>query len=128
MYLVLLVPFALYLPFLYHQARFYFDLGPIAGLGIGLTTMGLMFVAIGLFFSVLTRNQILAAIWTFVVLFLMVVLSLLLYYYAVRQQSTWAESARFVSVLLCRSGVTSTRPRSRHVRCRASTSRGSSTT
>jgi len=98
MYLALLVPFALYLPFLYHQARFYFDPGPIVGLSIGLTTMGLMFVAIGLFFSVLTRNQILAAIWTFVVLFLMVVLSLLLYYYAVRQQSTWAESARFLSV------------------------------
>src|SRR3954470_5229117 len=98
MYLVLLVPFALYLPFLYHQARVYFDLGPLLGLGIGLATMGVMFVAIGLFFSVMTRNQILAAIWTFVVLFLMVVLSLLLYYYAVRQQSTWAESARFVSV------------------------------
>ena len=99
MYLVLLLPFALYLPFLYYQARFHFDLGPVVGLGIGLTTMGMMFVAIGLFFSALTRNQIVAAIWTFVVLFLMVVLSLLLYYYAVRQQSTWAEAARFVAVL-----------------------------
>ena len=29
MYLVLLVPFALYLPFLYLQAKFYFDLGPV---------------------------------------------------------------------------------------------------
>src|SRR5262249_26503775 len=59
MYLVLLVPFALYLPFLYHQAKFYFDVGPIIGLGVGLATVGMMFVAIGLFFSVLTRNQIL---------------------------------------------------------------------
>ena len=67
MYLVLLVPFALYLPFLYYQARYYFDVGPLASLGIGLTTLGMMFVAIGLFFSALTRNQIVAAIWTFVV-------------------------------------------------------------
>ena len=29
MYLVLLVPFALYLPFLYYQAHFDFDLGPV---------------------------------------------------------------------------------------------------
>jgi ABC-2 type transport system permease protein len=99
MYLVLLVPFALYLPFLYHQARFYFDLGPIVGLGVGLATVGMMFVAIGLFFSVLTRNQILAAIWTFVVLFLMVVLPFLLYAYAARQPSSWADSVRFLSVL-----------------------------
>ena len=79
MYLALLVPFALYLPFLYFQAKFYFDLGPLVTLGIGLTTMGMMFVAIGLFFSALTGNQIVAAIWTFVVLFLLVVLTLLLY-------------------------------------------------
>ena len=72
MYLVLLVPFALYLPFLYYQAKYYFDVGPLASLGIGLTTLGMMFVAIGLFFSALTRNQVVAAIWTFVVLFLLV--------------------------------------------------------
>ncbi len=71
MYLVLLLPFALYLPFLYYQAQFHFDLGPVLALGIGLTTMGMMFVSIGLFFSALTRNQIIAAIWTFVVLFLL---------------------------------------------------------
>ncbi len=74
MYLVLLVPFALYLPFLYYQAHFYFDLGPVLALGIGLTTMGMMFVAVGLLFSSMTRNQIVAAIWTFVVLFLLIVL------------------------------------------------------
>ena len=59
-----------------------------SALAIGLTTMGMMFVAIGLFFSALTRNQIIAAIWTFVVLFLLVVLTLLVYYYAVPQQSS----------------------------------------
>jgi ABC-2 type transport system permease protein len=99
MYLALLVPFALYLPFLYYQARYYFDLGPLICLGIGLTTMGMMFVSIGLFFSALTRNQILAAIWTFVVLFMMVVLTLLMYSYAARQQAAWAEAVRFLAVL-----------------------------
>ena len=39
----------------------------------------MMFVSIGLFFSALTRNQIIAAIWTFVVLFLLVLLTLLGY-------------------------------------------------
>ena len=98
MYLALLVPFAIYLPFLYFQARYYFDLGPLLSLGIGLTTMGMMFVAIGLLFSALTRNQIVAAVWTFVVLFLMVVLTLLLYFYGARQQAGWAEAIRFLSV------------------------------
>jgi ABC-2 type transport system permease protein len=98
MYLALLVPFALYLPFLYFQAKYYFDLGPTLSLGIGLSTMGMMFVAIGLFFSSLTKNQIVAAIWTFVVLFLMVVLTLLLYSVGVRQQSDWVEAVRFLAV------------------------------
>ena len=47
MFWALLVPFALYLPFLYYQAKFYFDVGPVLALAIGLTTMGMMFVAIG---------------------------------------------------------------------------------
>ena len=51
MYGLLLLPFGLYLPFLYYQAKFYFDLGPMLALGIGLTTMGMMFVAIGLLFQ-----------------------------------------------------------------------------
>jgi len=100
MYLALLVPFALYLPFLYLQARYYFDLGPTLSLAIGLSTMGMMFVAIGLFFSSLTKNQIVAAIWTFVVLFLMVVLTLLLYSVGVRQQSDWVEAIRFLAVYI----------------------------
>src|SRR5262245_25724735 len=60
MYAALLVPFAIYLPFLYFQANFTFDLGPIFALGVGLLTMGMMFVAIGLLLSALTRNQIIA--------------------------------------------------------------------
>ena len=71
----------------------------VAALGIGLTTMGMMFVAIGLFFSALTRNQIIAAIWTFIVLFLLVLLTLLGYSYAIERQASWADAVRFVAVL-----------------------------
>ncbi len=99
MFLVLLVPFAMYLPFLYYQAHFYFDVGPVLTLGIGLTTMGMMFVAIGLFFSSMTRNQIIAAIWTFVVLLFLVVMVPLVYLFAERQHASWAEGVRFSSVL-----------------------------
>jgi ABC-2 type transport system permease protein len=99
MYLLLLLPFAIYLPFLYYQAGFHFDPGPVLALGIGLTTLGMMFVAIGLFFSSLTRNQIIAAIWTFLVLFMLVLLTLLGYAYAVERQARWADAVRFVAVL-----------------------------
>jgi ABC-2 type transport system permease protein len=58
-----------------------------------------MFVSIGLFFSALTRNQIIAAIWTFVVLFMFVLLTLLGYTFAVERQAIWADAVRFVAVL-----------------------------
>jgi ABC-2 type transport system permease protein len=69
-------------------------------LAIGLVTMGMMFVAIGLFFSALTRNQIVAAIWTFVVLFLLVVLTRLLYIFAGGQQASWVEAVRVLAVFM----------------------------
>jgi ABC-2 type transport system permease protein len=98
MYLILLLPFAIYLPFLYYQARFHFDPGPVAALGIGLVSLGMMFVAIGLFFSALTRNQVIAAIWTFVALFLCVVLTMLGYSYALERGAAWADAVRFLAV------------------------------
>jgi ABC-2 type transport system permease protein len=97
MFVMLLVPFAVYLPFLYYQAKFYFDVGPVLALGIGLTTVGMMFVAIGVFFSALTSNQIIAAIWTFVVLFLMMVMPLV-YLIVLGPRAPWAEGVRFSSV------------------------------
>lgn len=100
MYLFLLLPFAIYLPFLYYQGKFHFDPGPMTALGIGLTSLGMMFVAIGLFFSALTRNQIIAAIWTFAVLFSFVLMTLLIYFYAASEQLAWAEGVRFAAVLL----------------------------
>jgi ABC-2 type transport system permease protein len=99
MYLVLLLPFLIYLPFLYVHGRYHFDVGPVVALVIGLTTIGMMFVSIGVFFSALTRNQIVAAIWTFAVLFLLLVLSMVLSRYAEERQSDWAEAARYVALL-----------------------------
>jgi ABC-2 type transport system permease protein len=98
MYLVLLVPFALYLPFLYFQAKFEFELGPLVALALGLTTTGMMLVAIGLLLSALTRNQIIAAIWTFVVFLLMVVFVPLLYPFVAGQRAAWADSIQFISL------------------------------
>jgi ABC-2 type transport system permease protein len=99
MYVVLLLPFLVYLPFLYYQGKFWFDTGPLAALLIGMTTVGMMFIAIGLFFSSLTRNQIIAAIWTFVALFLVIVLTRLAYLYAAERQSAWAEALKYVALL-----------------------------
>jgi ABC-2 type transport system permease protein len=99
MYLVLLLPFLVYLPFLYVQGRYRFDTGPVAALLIGLTTIGMMFVSIGVFFSSLTKSQIIAAIWTFVVLFLVLVLSMVLSRYAEERQAGWAEAARYLALL-----------------------------
>jgi gliding motility-associated transport system permease protein len=99
MYLMLLVPFAFYLPFLYTIGKFHFDTGPMASLAIGLTTMGMMFSAIGLFFSSLTRNQIVAAICTFVVLFMIVVLTGLAYHDAELRHTGWSDALQYLSVL-----------------------------
>jgi ABC-2 type transport system permease protein len=99
MYLALLLPFALYLPFLRHYGHYPFDLGPLWTLGIGLTTLGMMFVAIGVFFSAATRNQVEAAVGTFVVLFMLLLVTRLGYRYAVESGASWADAVRFSSVL-----------------------------
>jgi ABC-2 type transport system permease protein len=99
MFCALLVPFALYLPFLYYQASFDFDIGPILTLGLGLTTMGMMFTAIGLLLSALSRNQIVAAIWTFSILLVLLVIFPVAYLFAARQHVSWADGLRFIAVL-----------------------------
>jgi ABC-2 type transport system permease protein len=98
MFWVLLLPFALYLPVLYHYGKYGFDLGPLWSLALGLTTIGMMFVAIGLFFSSLTRNQIVAFIGTFVALFL-IILTSWLYEVGVARGASWAEAVRFSALM-----------------------------
>ena len=99
MYLVLLLPFALYLPFLYYQGNYKFDLGPMLSMGIGLTSTGLMLVAIGLFFSSLTKNQIVAAVLTFATVFSLIFVTRAAFAYALFRRSSWAEAMPFVSVI-----------------------------
>jgi ABC-2 type transport system permease protein len=99
MYAVLLLPFALYLPFLYYQGNYRFDLGPVLSLGAGLASIGLMLVAIGLFFSSLTRNQIIAAVLTFATVFLLIFVSRAAFAYALFRRSSWAEVMPFFSVI-----------------------------
>ncbi|HEU5118384.1 MAG TPA: ABC transporter permease subunit, partial [Isosphaeraceae bacterium] len=100
MFLALLLPFAIYLPFLRYFGHYQFDVGPVITLGIGLTTMGMMFVAIGLLFSAMTRHQVLAAIGTFAALFGVVLLTMVLYYLAVDQRSPWERALSFLAVWL----------------------------
>ena len=47
----------------------------------------------------LTRNQIIAAIWTFLVLFLVVILTMLVFVFAAERQLAWTEGVRFVSIM-----------------------------
>lgn len=68
MYLALLIPFAIYLPFLVRAGGYPLEVGPLVSLLAGLASMGALLVAVGIFFSAITRNQVEAAIGTFVVL------------------------------------------------------------
>jgi ABC-2 type transport system permease protein len=99
MYLVLLVPFALYLPFLYYQARYHFDVGPVLALGVGLTTMGMMFVSVGVLFSAMTHNQLVAAIWTFISLVFLIMLGPVILSFAGPQHPGLAEAVQFTSIV-----------------------------
>jgi ABC-2 type transport system permease protein len=99
MYMVLLLPFALYLPFLYYQGNYKFDVGPVVSLGIGLASIGLMLVAIGLFFSSLTKNQIIAAVLTFVTVFLLIFVARWAFEFAASRRASWAEAVQFLSVI-----------------------------
>jgi ABC-2 type transport system permease protein len=59
----------------------------------------MMLISIGLFLSALTRNQIIAAIWTFIVLLVLIVLFAIAYLFAAQQHFAWADGLRFVAVL-----------------------------
>ncbi len=99
-YLVLLIPFFIYLPFLIIYGKYPIETGPLLALFSGLLTLGMMFTAIGVFFSATTKNQIIAAISTFVALFLIILLTSLLYQQAESfNQPGLAEGLRYVSVL-----------------------------
>lgn len=74
-YCALWVPTVAYAGILAHYSHV--DWGPIAGGYLGVFLVGALFLSVGLLFSTLTRSQLLAAIMTFAVLFLLFVIGLL---------------------------------------------------
>jgi ABC-2 type transport system permease protein len=74
-YCALWVPTVAYAGILAHYSHV--DWGPIAGGYLGVFLVGAVFLAVGVLFSTLTKSQLLAAIMTFAVLFLLFVIGLL---------------------------------------------------
>lgn len=72
-FLSLLIPFAVYLPFLRRHGNFDFDPGPLLALLLGLSAIGMVFVAVGVLTSAATRSQLTAALLSFAALFAIVV-------------------------------------------------------
>ncbi len=67
-FLICWLPVGLFLIALRVEGDQPFDYRPLLGFYVGLAAQGGMFIAMGLFFSSLTKNQIVAAVLTFVVL------------------------------------------------------------
>src|SRR5262249_8521674 len=71
MYLLLWVPFGLFLVALYVVTGTAFDYRPLLGFFVVTVVTGAGFVSLGLFFSSLTRNQIVSGVLTFGALFVL---------------------------------------------------------
>jgi ABC-2 type transport system permease protein len=99
MFLALLAPFALYLPFLSAAGGVPVDPGPLFGLALGLASLGAWFVAIGVCFSAWGRSQVVAAVGTFTALFLLIAGTLAVREAALLKRASWAETATWFSVL-----------------------------
>ncbi len=69
-----------------------FDYRPLLGFGLGLVVTGSGLLAMGLFFSSITRNQIIGAVLTFVGMLL-----LLLAPFLFEERSSWREIANYAS-------------------------------
>ena len=67
-YLICWVPSGLFLIALRVEGDQPFDYRPLLGFYVGLAAQGAMFISMGLFFSSLTKNQIVAALMSFVVM------------------------------------------------------------
>lgn len=73
-YMLTWVPMGLYLIGLRFEGGAPFDYRPLLGLYIAIGVTGFGFIAMGLFFSSLTKNQIIAAVLTFMAMLLMLAL------------------------------------------------------
>ena len=66
---------------------------------MGLLSLGMMLMSVGLFFSALTRNQVIAAIGTFAALFVLILVSAVVADLGAIRRARWAEAASSLSVL-----------------------------
>ncbi len=73
-YMLTWVPMGLYLLGLRFEGGVPFDYRPLLGLYIAIGVCGMGFIAMGLFFSSLTKNQIIAAVLTFMAMLMMLAL------------------------------------------------------
>jgi ABC-2 type transport system permease protein len=97
-YCLVIVPSALFLVVLREAGNFEFELLPVVGVYLGTLTVGAMFLSVGLFFSSLTRNQIVAAMLTFAVLMILFS-TFVLDWFAARIGTGWAEVVKYIAVL-----------------------------
>lgn len=79
-YMVVWSPWGLFLVVLRWMGNVEFDFWPVVSMYIGLLTLGTTFIAGGLLFSSLTRNQIIAAILAFAMMMVLLVLVVLQFY------------------------------------------------
>lgn len=70
-FMICWVPFGLFLIALRVVADTPFDYRPVLGYYVALAAQGVLFIGIGVFFSALTRNQVVAAVLTFVFMLLL---------------------------------------------------------
>jgi ABC-2 type transport system permease protein len=97
-YSLVLSPTTLFLLVLHDGGKFDFELLPVAATYIGTFTVGAMFLSVGVFFSSLTRNQIIAAMLTFAVL-MMLFSTFVLDWFASRLPAGWGDVVKYVAVL-----------------------------
>jgi len=98
-YIILWVPWALFLIGLYHKVPF--DYRPIFSVYLGLFVVGTTFISGGLFFSSLTRNQIISFILTFAMMALF--LAVVVLHWLLSEQGydrKWLEALKFLSYYL----------------------------
>lgn len=99
-YLVTITPSAIFLIVLRTAGKFEFEIWPVYAVYIGMFTIGAMFLSIGLLFSSVTRNQIIAAILTFATLLLLFA-TFIMHWYAQRspQFGVIAPVIKYIAVL-----------------------------
>jgi len=98
-YIILWVPWALFLIGLYRKVPF--DYRPIFSVYLGLFVVGTTFISGGLFFSSLTRNQIISFILTFAMMALF--LAVVVLHWLLSEQGydrKWLEALKFLSYYL----------------------------